>query len=274
MTIYICGGDARQTYAAQELTRLGYSVCNFPFTASDPPVSDLGGADILLLPIPATRDGIHLNCPSPTSPTLLSLAETAPAQIMGGGFSAAFVAEMRRSGRTVTDLLACPPFTEQNAALTAEAAVGVGMQAAGRSLKNLTVAVIGYGRIASRLTRYLLALGARVQVYARRETARLEATLDGAVAHDTSALPRGLGDIRLIFNTVPAPLLTREVTSHLVDCAVVELASGRENIALAAREDVTLHFANSLPGKIFPVSAGHIIAHTVDHMIQAGGDRV
>ncbi len=274
MTVFICGGDARQKYAAGELTRLGYSVRYMPLAAGDVCPADMGGADVLLLPIPATRDGVHINCAHEAPPTLSSLAGMGPARIFGGGFSAAFIAEARRSGREVTDLLAIPSFTEQNAALTAEAAIGVGMQAAGRSLRNTEVAVIGYGRIASRLTRYLLLLGARVRVFARREEARLSAVLDGAVAYPVGSLGRNLSSVSLVFNTVPAPLLTRDVTKHLTDCVVVELASGKENITLPKREDVKLHFAHSLPGKVFPATAGEIIAHTLDRVLQSGGQMV
>ncbi len=272
MTVFICGGDARQSYAADELTRLGYSVKYLPLREGDALPRDLGGADILLLPIPATRDGIHLNCPMQAPPELTALALAGPTRIFGGGFSSSFIAEMRRSGRRVRDLLTIPTFTEENAALTAEAALGVGMQAAGRSLQGLEIAVIGYGRIAARLTRYLLLLGAKVRVFARREEARLAARLDGAAAYDTIALRRALSPVRLVFNTVPAPLLTRAVTEKLSDCAVVELASGKENISLTPREDVKLHFAHSLPGKIFPVSAGRIIAHTVNSAMQEEGN--
>ncbi len=274
MTIFICGGDARQKYAAAEFTRLGYSVGYFPWDGREICPDDLGGADVLLLPIPATKGGGYLNCAAEHPPLLSAVVETAPARIFGGGFSAGFVSDMRRSGRIITDLLAIPAFTEQNAALTAEAALGVGMQAAARSLKNLEVAVVGYGRIASRLTRSLLLHGARVRVFARRAEARLAATLDGATAYDTTQLGRSLGGVRLLYNTVPAPLLTRETTAHLTDCAVVELASGRENISLPAREGISLHFAHSLPGRVFPVSAGSIIAQTVDAAIQSGGDRL
>ncbi len=268
MTVFICGGDARQGYAAAELTRLGYSVRHLPMASGDTCPRDLGGADILLLPTPATGDGVHLNCGASQPPLLAELSLRGPARIFGGGFSASYVSEMRHTGRCVTDLLTIPSFTEQNAALTAEAAIGVGMTAATRSLKNTPVAVIGYGRIASRLTRYLLMLGARVSVFARRESARLEATLDGAHAYDIPDMRRHLPEVRLVFNTVPAPLLTQELVDSLRDCAVVELASGKENIARPRRADVTLTFAHSLPGKVFPVSAGIIIARTLDRTLQ------
>ncbi len=271
MTIFICGGDKRLMYASDELCRLGYITRYLPLTEEDSVPRDMGGADVLLLPVPATKDGVHLNCAKSSPPTLSRLAAAGPARIFGGGFSAGFIAESRRSGRVVTDLLTNAAFTEQNAALTAEAALGVGMEAAGRSLQHLEIAVIGYGRIAARLTRYLLALGAHVTVYARREEARLAASLDGARVYPVTSLARTLPSARLIYNTVPAPLLTKETTAHLTDCAVVELASGRENISLPPREGVTLHFAHSLPGKVFPVSAGHIIAHTLDRVLQSGG---
>jgi dipicolinate synthase subunit A len=271
MTVLLLGGDSRQIYAGQELTRLGYST-RYAEAEGDSLAGALGGADILLLPTPATRDGVHLNCALENPPAIRDIAAVGPGRIFGGGFSADFVRGMRRDGREVTDLLAVSSFTEQNAALTAEAALGIGMRACGESMSGLPVSVIGYGRIASRLTRLLLLLGARVKVFARSEEARLTAQLDGAEPHDTACLRLRLAPSRLLFNTAPAPLLDRHTTELLSDCAIVELASGRENITISAQaKNVTLTFAHSLPGKIFPVSAGRIIARTLDQTIQKEG---
>ncbi len=271
MTILILGGDSRQKYASEELSRLGYSVRQLePIPQGSGSVAY--NADILLLPIPATRDGIHLNCALDAPPTLHAVAAKGPARIFGGGFSADFVSEMRRSGREITDLLSLDVFTEQNAALTAEAAIAVGMQACGQSMSGLCVGVVGYGRIAARLARHLLLLGARVLVFARREEARLAARLDGAEPFDTVGMRLHLAECRLLYNTVPAPLLDRHTTELLSDCAVIELASGRENISLSPKaQRTTLQFAHSLPGKIFPVSAGRIIARTLDQTMQKEG---
>lgn len=271
MTVLVLEGDGRQLWAAKELATLGYSV---RFVEAEEYAGGRlpAGADLALFPIPATRDGVHLLCPLEVPPVLLSLAETGPARIFGGGFSCDFVSRMRHGGREVTDLLSIPAFIEENACLTAEAAVGVGMEAAKQSMRGLPVGIVGYGRIASRLARLLLLLGARVRVFARNEAARLAATLDGAEASDTARLWHYAPSVRLLFNTAPAPLLSLRVTERLSECAVVELASGKENVTMpAGRADLSLTFAHSLPGKVFPVSAGRIIAHALDQTMREEG---
>lgn len=268
MKITVLRSDPRLIYAARALTDLGYSV-----TLADSE-ERLDAADILLLPIPVSRDGIHLLLPErPTSAVpLAGVLDRAPGRIFGGGFSAEAIAFARRQGREVTDLLAIPAFVYENALLTAEAALGIGMRAAGYSLRALPVGVIGYGRIAAALTRRLLLLGAHVSVFARRPESRLAARGDGAAAYDLPALLTHLGGVRLLFNTVPAKLLTDTVLASLSDCAVVELASGKDNIGTPpGNRGVTVTPAPGLPGKIFPKSAGIIIAHTLDQTMQKEG---
>lgn len=268
MKLTVLRADPRLAYAAQELARIGYSV-----TLADPE-DRLDAADILLLPIPVSRDGVHISLPAREGADipLAEILDRAPGRIFGGGFSAGAVAAARRSGREMTDLLAIPSFVLENAALTAEAAVAVGMRAAGYSLLGLPVGVIGYGRIAAALTRRLLLLGARVTVFARRPESRLAARLDGAESHDIPALMTCLAGIRLLYNTVPARLLSGAVLGSLSDCAIVELASGSGNIG-SPRADagVTLTMAPGLPGQYFPKSAGSIIAHTLDQTMQKEG---
>ena len=268
MTITIMGGDLRQHYAARALANMGYHVYIAPL---EHPIEEAKTGDVLLLPVPATKDGRRLNATMDTPPDLLELARGAAPRIFGGGFGGVFMKEMRLGGKRVTDLLDVPSFVEENAVLTAEAALGVGMEAAKRSLRHTTVGVIGYGRIASRLTRLLLLLGAEVLVFARREDARLTATLDGAIAYPIEEAKIHLSRCRLLYNTAPAPILDRQVTSALSHCAIVELASGRENITLTGAPDVTLTFAHSLPGKILSCSAGEVIASTLHQILKKEG---
>ena len=268
MTITIMGGDLRQHYAARALTNMGYDVYTAPL---ENPVEEGRAGDVLLLPVPATKDGRRLNANMNDPPDLQAIAEVSAPRIFGGGFSGGFMKEMRRIGKRVTDLLDIPSFVEENAVLTAEAALGVGMEAAKRSLRHTTVGVIGYGRIASRLTRLLLLLGAEVLVFARREDARLTATLDGATAYPIEEAKIHLPRCRLLYNTAPAPILDRHVTSTLTHCSIVELASGRENITLTGAPDVTLTFAHSLPGKILSCSAGEVIASTLHQILKKEG---
>ena len=70
--------------------------------------------------------------------------------------------------------------------------------------------------------------------------------------------------MRLLYNTVPAGLLTDTVLANLSDCAIVELASGKNNIGTPRGDTgVTVTPAPGLPGKIFPKSAGTTLDQTM-----------
>lgn len=267
MKITVLRGDPRLASAAEELARRGYSVL------SADPEERLDTSDLLLLPVPATRDGVHLLRAASEPPfPLAEVLARSPSRIFGGGFPADVMLAARRSGREVTDLLSIPAFVEENAVLTAEAALAVGMQASGLSYRALPVAVLGYGRIGAALTRRLVLLGARVTVFARREESRRRARTDGAAAYDPAALAAHLVGARLLFNTVPARLLTESSLTALGRCAIVELASGRDNIpAPPAGCGVTVTVAHGLPGRMLPRSAGCAIAHTLDQTIKKEG---
>ena len=83
------------------------------------------------------------------------------------------------------------------------------------------VCVIGHGTIGSLLTRYLIALGAKVHVVARSSDRRAAAHVSGAEIH----LPEELGDLAprldILFSTVPAPVVSEHVLARLNKAALV-----------------------------------------------------
>jgi dipicolinate synthase subunit A len=245
MTIVVVeNGDIRMQVAGRKLAELGYDILAVKPDAIPPT------GECLLLPIPSRQylDGDFSAYPI----------------IAGAALPAQFVSHYTNGGCRVIDLIAHPAFVEENARLTAEAAIALGMEVTGRSYLAREVDIIGFGRIAKALARYLLALGAYVRVYARREEAREEARQMGA-----SPLPlEALSNLRspFLFNTVPAPLLNASITADWTGGVVVELASG-ENMHLPA--PVRLVDGKSLPGRRLPVSAGELLAHTLTSILTA-----
>ena len=98
-----------------------------------------------------------------------------------------------------------------NAFPTCEGALQLAMEQTAFTLQNARCLVIGAGRIGMLLARKLYALDAQVAVSARctRDFARIAAA--GLHALDTRRLAGHLAGFDLIFNTVPAPILTTEV---------------------------------------------------------------
>ena len=286
MEYLFCGGDERMVAASRCLARRGHTV-----THLCPPVTDRGGKgvrygedegallrmvreeregayDALVLPAPLTRDGYTLVSVPPGRLRLAEVFDLPVKCVFGGGFSSEMTLSLRNAGKEVVDILSLPAYANENAALTAEAALALILTEGRRSLGDLAVGVIGYGRIGEGLTLRLLSLGARVTVYARSESARQRARTAGALAYDTADF-RALGELRVLCNTVPAPLLGEHVR-RLHDCILFELASGKGNIPEVQKEGVQVVSAQGLPGRILPYSAGELYARTVLSLTEHG----
>ena len=85
----------------------------------------------------------------------------------------------------------------------------------------------------------------------------------GYHAVDTAELGENLNNFRVIFNTVPAPILSREQTDHCKpDCLKIDLASIR------GMEGNRIIWARGLPGKDTPESSGKLIAKTIIRLLE------
>ena len=154
-----------------------------------------------------------------------------------------------------------------NAFPTCEGALQLAMEQTAFTLQNARCLVIGAAR-------KLYALDAQVTVSARctRDFARIAAA--GLHALDTRRLAGHLAGFDLIFNTVPAPILTTEVLSDMKPpCFIIDLASLPGGVAadtLLPDGCRVLH-ALSLPGKVAPLSAARAIFDTVDTILHEEG---
>ena len=160
----------------------------------------------------------------------------------------------------------------KNALPTVEGAIMLAMQALPVTLDGCSVAILGYGRIASLLAERLVGLGANVTVFARKERDLAHASLRHCRAiplkgdDANSSLCQLSNECRIVFNTVPERIATENVLrSWNYDCVLMELASlpGGFDMVSAEKMGFPLILAQGLPGKCFPETAGRIIAETV-----------
>ncbi len=163
-------------------------------------------------------------------------------------------------GYRCVDLLAHEGYLAENAAITAHCAIAEALPRLNITLQNCPALIIGWGRIGKCLAPLLRALGAQVTVAARREEARAMAS---ALGYGAVVLERApLEKYRLIFNTVPAPVLSEEAIGHCVpECLKIDLAS----VSGMAGADVLS--ARGLPGKNTPETSGRLIAHTIIQLL-------
>ena len=156
------------------------------------------------------------------------------------------------------DLLKDPYYLAANAAITAEAALGIVLKELRCAIDRANILILGWGRIGKCLTHQLHHLNANVTVYAQRDADRAMLRALGYHPCTREELSRGLGRYCCVINTVPAPVLTEEEGARLrKDILKLELASG----VWLPGEDVLI--GHGLPAKCKSAAAGALIADTI-----------
>jgi dipicolinate synthase subunit A len=243
--IYIAGASEALHYAGEALTDRG-------FTVTDRPAPDVTH---LLLPVPSFDDRGRIRGDGPPEHLLGRLPENIT--IIGGNLIHPIL-----QGYPTVDLLQDPYYVAENAAITSDCAIRVAAEALSIVWAQCPVLIIGWGRIGKTLAPKLKALGADVFIAVRKESDLAMLRALGYRAESTGALTPGLLRYRVIFNTVPAPVLTDEqIKLCRPDCVRVELASTPGMPANGAIR------ASGLPGKLAPESSGQLIAKTVIRLL-------
>ena len=214
--------------------------------------------EIFLLPIPSSRDSIHV---TDTDIPLTDLLRDPKGRrlIAGYGIPLEIAREATAKGIRIADVGTDERFLRDNAELTAHGAVGYILTRHDRAISDLCCGIVGYGRIGRLLCRLLLFLGATTVVFTHREEVRLELCGMGIDARRTEDIGRA-SDLDVLINTAPARLITKEGAEALTKdgCEIIELASG-DNLP----RGVAVTRLPSIPDRNFPVSAGKIYAAAV-----------
>ena len=250
MNIHLMGGDERQLYLAAYITEKGFPV-TYSYLGDDSPPQ--WKADLLVLPMPASRDGRTLY--TPMAEESIGLKEIFEkfrgGRILGG------ILPYLPEGMPVTDYGRSEPLLWGNAALTAEAAVGLLIQNTPYTLKGEPILILGAGRIGALLGEALQKLGAKVMLGARRESQLAPCRCRGLEARHFKDLP--LKRFRLVCNTVPARVL--DPASFKPNTCILELASAPFGFdpEECRKHSIQLLPGQSLPGKWMPESAARLI---------------
>lgn len=283
----VVGGDLRQLVMARSLAEKGYEVALYGLdtyageyggvTRCCELASAVRGCRAVILPLPATRDGERIHCPLTKNEVpidgLFRLVG-ADRLVLGGRISEGFRRRAAQAGVRVIDYYEREELQIANAVPTAEGALAIAMSEVPYTIRGARCLVIGYGRIGKTLARLLAAVGASVTVTARCLADLAWIRSEGFEAERTENLAATAPGFDLIFNTVPAPVLSRDVLSLIPSrTLIIDLSSepGGVDREYAAESGCRTVFAMSLPGKTAPVTAGHIIEESILNILEAEG---
>lgn len=281
--IAVIGGDNRQGYLADALAQDGMEVVvvgleKFPGLHNTRFVSDaveaVEEADVIILPMPVSHDGVTVNAPYSYAVIYLSdlVAAALPEQlILGGKFDRTLADELAGQGLHAIDYLGREELAIRNAVPTAEGALAIAVNETKVTLFGSKCLVIGYGRLGKVLAADLKALGAHVTVSARKQSDLAWILAGGCRPVQTAEIYGELPEYDLIFNTVPALVLGRkELQKCRPETVVIDLASSPGGLDYTAAQQLGLKCiqALSLPGKTAPASAAIIIKDTILNIIR------
>ena len=218
---------------------------------------------LLILPIPTTRDGVTLNgvgCP------LEEFVDLADLTLMVAGYG--IPADIRRKaelrGAGVYDAADDEDFLVENAKITAHGALGRILTETDRDMSELSIGVVGYGRIGSAISDLLLFLGSRVRIFSGSEEKIVALATLGA---DVSSIDESdFSNLDILINTAPKRILSPDKEVELLRSGVriIELASGKN----FSSDEVSV--MASIPDKMYPVSSGRMYAKYILRALKSG----
>lgn len=280
MILFIIGGDRRQLYLMRLLEEDGHTVFHWGLgQQQEASLKSAVVADFVILPLPVSRDGIHLNLPLSDEKLPLEKLWTAlgKSTVLGGNVTAEQRQGAARQGTELLDYFDREEVQVKNALSTAEGAIGEAMAATDTTIHGARVLVLGHGRIAKILAHHLGALGAEVSVAARRSSERSWAEVFGSRALSMEEMGKLLGSFDLVFNTVPVPILGRRELERLQrSCLVLELASAPGGIDAEVARELGIRYlvARGLPGKAAPMSAAAVLRDSIYAILRERGETV
>lgn len=285
LTVLMVGGDQRELILMQSLTGCGARVVaagflNLPAHPLIEAVRDLphalAKAHAVIAPMSSTD--VHGRITAVSDPTMELVLDSdffsrmrrdAPFFI---GIARPVIRSLcREAGIRVIEMAEVDEIATLNSIPTAEGAIQRAMEELQITIHGSQAAVIGFGRCGVTLTRMLLGLGARTTVIARNPAQLARAYEMGACIAPWEQAEVVLARAQVIFNTVPAPVLSRSILERLDrGCLIIDIASapGGTDFEAARALGIRAYLELGLPGKVAPQTAGEILGRCIPPMIR------
>lgn len=259
--VTIIGGDARLKRVEQRLVNEGFKVDTIGLNAGDN--GNISTSEIVVLPVPTTRDGVNVYAPLTGRTIPLSHIENSIS------FDTVVLCcnYMFKKGKCI-DYNRLDGYALLNAVPTAEGAIKIAIENTPFTLWGAKVLVIGYGRVGKVLADRLKGLGCDVTVSARKESDF--ALIDALNMHktDTRILNKMPLDYDIIFNTVDFTVIENDTLEKTKCKCIIDLSSkGGFDMDCALSKGIKAIKAPGLPVLVAPDTAGEILAETITELI-------
>ncbi len=257
--ILVMGNDKKMRACCKRLSERGYMAENFEPT-SDFDVINL--YDYIVLPLPTIANA-KINGTDKSFNEFLSVIDKKQKVFCGNIDPSAF--------ENFYSYYTNESFLLKNSRLTAQGVLRIISDNIEDDFRNISVAVIGYGRCGRSVCKLLKNCGMNVSSFSRREETVTLAEDEGIAAYISANLTDKISEFDIIINTVPSNILSKDDISKLnQNNLYIEIASKPYGFDIKNTDVFNFRYilAESLPGRFTPVSAGNNIADTVLNLIK------
>ena len=165
-------------------------------------------------------------------------------------------------------------FQVQNALLSAEGAIYYAKDKLSDAIHGSNIAVMGFGRIGKILAYLLRAQGAKVSVFARKDT---DCTWGRLIGFETFRMEKmGIGaeiinSFDIIFNTIPYRIFDETIAMNInSNTIILDLASPPfcMDRALAEKYSLRYYREQGIPGRYAPKTAGAYLGNKIINILK------
>lgn len=279
----VIGGDLRQACLADILSSEGYNVIISGLEQCEEVNADIKAesietvmqtADVIVLPLPVSRDNTCVNAPFSTDTIYLENIASLSKEgqlITGGILSEDFVSRLKKHGASAADYYGREELTILNSIPTAEGALEIILRESKRTIYASTVLISGYGRIGRVLTKMFKGLGADVYVSMRKQSDKAWVLAEGAKPIFIDKIKDFACYFDTVINTVPHVLFDSKLLRAFNPSALfIDLASlpGGIDFDAANKLGIKAISAQSLPGKCAPFTAAEFVKETIFNIME------
>ncbi|MDW2797747.1 dipicolinate synthase subunit DpsA [Clostridium boliviensis] len=267
----LLGGDSRQLYLSRILSENGFF--NVLHSGGDDPDFSLKEAmencDIILCPIPFTRDKISLSSEHVISNLGIGdlLSHLTSNHILFGGSIPSYVKEYARKNEIgCFDYMDMEDVTIKNTIATAEGAIAEAIRLSPGCLHQSKCLITGFGRCARTLALKLKGLDLTITIAGRKANQLALASSMGFQTVLLCDLEKEIGRYDFIFNTIPALVIPEELVSLAARTAtIIDIASAPGGVDFEAcrQQGIRAKLCLGLPGIYAPETSAKILYEAI-----------
>lgn len=281
MKIGLVGGDKRSISLGKLFLEDDHNLKVFGFDeevsslkTNQSLVSTIQGSDIVVAPLPCSKDDILINTPfygGEISIEEIFKSMTKDQVFIGGKISEKIKQMANHYGIPAFDLMDREELAILNAIPTVEGGIQIAMEEMDTTIHNSNIMILGFGRIGKLLAKSLQGLGGNIFVEARNHEDLAWIKSYGYRPLHLKEIKNYLPNMELIFNTIPSMILGEENLIELKRGAlIIDLAStpGGVDFEVAKKMDIKVIWALGLPGKVAPVTAAEILKESIYNIVE------